>query len=171
MIKSYSTMQENYTCDVAELLRQQTEKANLQNKSLMSRKNLSRLLRRLLPIQKKMPARASFSVHILLRRICTAETGNNVIHLIFIPLPGSTRNSAHIRPGTAVQSGYPAPAARSSKCPSSCPTPAHCPEQAARSPAVLSCEECVPRHKVPRVRPGHPEMPPYLPDPGGAGQP
>lgn len=35
-------MQKNYTCDGAELLRQQTEKANLQNKSLMSRKNLSR---------------------------------------------------------------------------------------------------------------------------------
>ena len=73
-------MQGNYTCDEAELLRQQAEKANLPNKSLMSRKNLSRLLRRLLPIQKKMPARASFSVHILLRRICTAKAGNNVIH-------------------------------------------------------------------------------------------
>ena len=70
-------MQRNYTCDGAALLRQQTEKANPPSKSLMSRKNLSRLLRRLLPIQKKMPARASFSVHILLRRICTAETGNN----------------------------------------------------------------------------------------------
>ena len=78
-------MQGNYTCDMSELLRQQTEKANLQNKSLMSRKNLSRLLRRLLPIQKKMPARASFSVRILFRRICAAETDNNVIHLIFIP--------------------------------------------------------------------------------------
>lgn len=55
-------MQGNYTCDEAELLRQQTEKANLPNKSLMSWKNLSRSLRRLLPIQKKMPARASFSV-------------------------------------------------------------------------------------------------------------
>ena len=42
------------------------KKANLQNKSLMSRKNLSRLLRRLLPIQKKMPAGHLFSVHILL---------------------------------------------------------------------------------------------------------
>lgn len=39
-------MQENYTCDVAELLRQQTEKANLPSKSLMSWKNLSQLLRR-----------------------------------------------------------------------------------------------------------------------------
>lgn len=34
-------MQGNYTCDMSELLRQQTEKANLPNKSLMSRKNLS----------------------------------------------------------------------------------------------------------------------------------
>lgn len=29
-------MQGNYTCDMSELLRQQTEKANLLNKSLMS---------------------------------------------------------------------------------------------------------------------------------------
>lgn len=35
-------MQGNYTCDMSELLRQQAEKANLPNKSLMSRKNLSR---------------------------------------------------------------------------------------------------------------------------------
>lgn len=35
-------MQGNYTCDEAELLRQQAEKANLPNKSLMSWKNLSR---------------------------------------------------------------------------------------------------------------------------------
>lgn len=53
-------MQENYTCDMSELLRQQIEKANLPNKSLMSWKNLSRLLRRLLPIQKKMPDRGIF---------------------------------------------------------------------------------------------------------------